>query len=319
MKHLTFFRREGVMRKFGVIGLVFVGFVAGIIFVYSCGGGSSGSADVAALEARIDVLETKLAYLMVDDASIIRGLAPPHVIFRGANVHIQNGTGATDTINGLGNLVIGYNEMHQHSATDRTGSHNLIVGQEHRFTSSGGIVAGFNNAIFGTWSSVLAGYSNQTTGTGASVSGGSGNISSGSAASILGGGSNSATIDVATVSGGTSNEATGLASSISGGFNNRATALRSSVSGGVQNWATAREASVSGGHQNRASFDYSHVSGGSGNIASGQWSSVSGGYANSATGVYSVVSGGDENTASHDYSTISGGTHVSSLSSHDHR
>jgi hypothetical protein len=32
------------MRRFGLMGLVFIGFVAGIFYVYSCGGGSSSSA-----------------------------------------------------------------------------------------------------------------------------------------------------------------------------------------------------------------------------------------------------------------------------------
>ena len=32
------------MKRFGLMGLVFIGFVAGIFYVYSCGGGSSSSA-----------------------------------------------------------------------------------------------------------------------------------------------------------------------------------------------------------------------------------------------------------------------------------
>ena len=80
------------MKRLGSMFLVMVGFLAGIAFVYSCGGGgSSSNADVAALEARIEVLEAKLVYLEVDDTSTLEGLAPPHVIFRGANLHVENG------------------------------------------------------------------------------------------------------------------------------------------------------------------------------------------------------------------------------------
>ena len=32
------------------------------------------------------------------------------VIFTGCNVHVQNGQGETDSSNGVGNLIIGYNE-----------------------------------------------------------------------------------------------------------------------------------------------------------------------------------------------------------------
>ena len=53
------------MKKLGSIGLMCAGFIAGIAFVYSCGGGgsSSGAATVEELEARIVALEAKLAML----------------------------------------------------------------------------------------------------------------------------------------------------------------------------------------------------------------------------------------------------------------
>src|SRR5262249_8316007 len=59
--------------------------------------------------------------------------------FTGFNVHVQNGTGATDgTVNGRGNLIVGYNEAVYRAPTSpipyvcdspsRTGSHNLVLG-----------------------------------------------------------------------------------------------------------------------------------------------------------------------------------------------
>jgi len=49
-----------------------------------------------------------------------------------------SGSGATEgMINGLGNLIVGYNEDVGSNAT-RTGSHNLVVGIEHSYSSYAG-------------------------------------------------------------------------------------------------------------------------------------------------------------------------------------
>jgi hypothetical protein len=99
------------------------------------------------------------------------------VIFEGCNIHIRSGAGATDAaVNGLGNLILGYNEAAPGDL--RTGSHNLVIGRDHSYSSFGGIVAGDNNAISGQ---------------NASVTGGSHNVASGSRSSISGGQFNSAT------------------------------------------------------------------------------------------------------------------------------
>ena len=44
------------------------------------------------------------------------------VVFSGANVYVQNGSGGTSGINGLGNLIVGYDESNNDL---RGGSHNL--------------------------------------------------------------------------------------------------------------------------------------------------------------------------------------------------
>jgi hypothetical protein len=66
------------------------------------------------------------------------------VEFDAANVHVQSGSGSTSAMptNGLGNLIVGYNE-----GAHAGGSHNLVVGEEHTYTSWGGLVAGFFNSI----------------------------------------------------------------------------------------------------------------------------------------------------------------------------
>ncbi|MCP4134823.1 MAG: hypothetical protein GY754_27865 [bacterium] len=80
--------------------------------------------------------------------------------FNGVNVHILNGSGSTSgEVNGLGNLVVGYNEERD-SDNVRSGSHNIIVGERHNYSSYGGFVGGYNNAISGTYSSVSGGTEN---------------------------------------------------------------------------------------------------------------------------------------------------------------
>ena len=92
------------MKKLGTIGLMCAGFIAGIAFVYSCGGGGSSSgaaATIEELEARVIALEAKLANVVINNNPLV-GLSGPHFIFSGVNVHVQNGAGRTDTVNGVG-------------------------------------------------------------------------------------------------------------------------------------------------------------------------------------------------------------------------
>jgi len=87
--------------------MIMVGFLAGIAFVYSCGGGgSSSSADVAALEARIEALEYTLSSVSMTSAAI-NGVAGPNLVISGVNVHVHNGMARTESVNGLGNLIVG--------------------------------------------------------------------------------------------------------------------------------------------------------------------------------------------------------------------
>jgi hypothetical protein len=115
-----------------------------------------------------------------------------HDIFiTGANLHIVNGLGSTDCgedagepipdcPNGLGNLIVGYNEPRPPDAeTIRTGSHNVVVGRQHNFSRFGGLVVGGFNEISGRFASVSGGSGNTASGDGSSVSGGQGNTASG--------------------------------------------------------------------------------------------------------------------------------------------
>ena len=285
------------------------------------------SAQVAALQQTVLTLQGEVNALQnvqaLDpfvsvDPNPRAGVAGPHIIFSGANIHVVSGSGATNdngTPRGLGNLIIGYDEDPAQVGSplnpgDRGGSHNVVIGASHKFTQAafGGLVAGARNTISNTAASVSGGLNNTASGETASVSGGFGNEASGNFASVSGGFGNEASGVLASVSGGLNNTASGGSASVSGGRDNEASGDNASVSGGFSNEASGVLASVSGGENNGATGRVSSVSGGFGNGARGETASISGGGNNDATGVASSVSGGFFNTASGFSSSVSGGT-----------
>ena len=107
----------------------------------------------------------------------------------GVNLQIVNGTNSTESINGAGNLIVGYDEANTNArivcsiATDangnsltneanclaaggtvavpqKTGSHNLVMGSQNSYSSAGGIVAGNGNFITALYASNLGGTGN---------------------------------------------------------------------------------------------------------------------------------------------------------------
>jgi hypothetical protein len=206
-------------------------------------------AKVASLQATVSALQTQLAAVQSNPALALGpfvsvdpnpeiGMVGPHIIFKGANIHVISGSGATNdngNPSGLGNLVIGYDEDPSGlggggvlGPGDRGGSHNLVIGRGNRFTKHalGGFVAGELNTI------------------------------DDEATSIAGGFENTASALFSSVSGGQRNTANDFASSVSGGAFNTAIGVLSSVSGGELNTASGRESAVSGGRGNTASMDF---------------------------------------------------------------
>ncbi|MBD3239746.1 MAG: hypothetical protein GF331_04115, partial [Chitinivibrionales bacterium] len=109
------------------------------------------------------------------------------VYVTGANLHIRSGSGETDgALNGRGNLIVGYNEERK-SGSDRSGSHNLVVGRLHDYSSHSGMVVGYNSTISGVGACVSGGIANRATASYASVSGGRSNAADGAYASVSGG------------------------------------------------------------------------------------------------------------------------------------
>jgi hypothetical protein len=227
-----------------------------------------------ALTGRVKTLESANAELQTRLAGVSRQTVEGRDTLRlsGMNLQVVNGTGTTDgTPNGLGNVIIGYNAPRTPTAATRSGSHYMVVGDQHGWTSYGGLLAGFGNTASGDWASVSGGTRNTASGLWASVSGGQENTASGQRASV---------------SGGYGNTASGGAASVSGGFGNIASSWEASVSGGSANTASAQRASVSGGGGNTASGGLASVSGGSSNTASGEGASVLGGLVKTVSGSY---------------------------------
>jgi len=274
--------------------------------VIFCDGFECPAGNDPALEARIAALEALLA-------DVSRGTDPntgqDTLTFggvNGMNVQVVNGKGTTSGQgNGTGNLIIGYNEL-RGSEDVRTGSHTLVIGKEHNYSSRVGMVVGFHSTVSGDFASVSGGANNTASGPYASVSGGLGNTASGERSSVSGGQGNVASGLLASVSGGGNNEASGARSSVSGGYSNIASFDSASVSGGFQNLASGERSSVSGGQENTAENDNASVSGGQSNTASGEFSSVSGGDDNTASGNWASVSGGSAKLADVDFCTTAG-------------
>ena len=111
------------------------------------------------------------------------------VYFDGCNVNVRSGGGDTfAAVNGLGNLVVGYNE--DFGGNTRTGSHNVVIGAYHDYSSYGGLVAGQENSISAPSASVTGGSLNTASGYNCVISGGQGNTASAGHASISGGANN---------------------------------------------------------------------------------------------------------------------------------
>jgi len=266
--------------------------------------------EIASIRAQNQQLRLALSNVLAinDHVALVDVHGRPTVRFSAVNLQVVNGEGTTNTSNGTGNLIVGYDRLRglysgyeevcslgtvdydvrvrdqaQCEAAGgkwlldhKSGSHYLVVGDWHNYSQWGGIVTGIGNTVNAPW---------------ASVSGGSSNIASGFSASVSGGHFGTAVGPVASVSGGYLNEAIGSSSSVGGGWLGVASGSGSSVTGGHGNTASGIVSSVSGGGGNAATADSASVSGGAVNTASGYWSSVSGGVDRTAAGTHDWAGG----------------------------
>jgi hypothetical protein len=144
--------------------------LAGGLLVLGCLGWTlqavtAGDGQILSIPERFAALEHKLTPLTFDAAT-------REVRITGANLRLLNGLGATETTNGMGNLLVGYPEPRADGESRQPGSHNVVVGTQHQFSSFGGLVVGLQNEIRGAFASVSGGRGNTASGMSSSVSGG---------------------------------------------------------------------------------------------------------------------------------------------------
>jgi hypothetical protein len=271
------------------------------------------------LEARIAELESNSVlaldgYLSLNSDDVSR----PTALFAGVNLQVIHGAGPEALEpNGLGNVIVGYDlpfvpregdtevcswgeyrtqeecEMAGQiwAMQHKSGSHNLVIGEGHRYSWMYGVVAGGNDTINNDSSSIIGGHYGVAEGRRAVILGGSSHVAGGNNAAVLGGWGNSATGIASTISGGVHNTATVQGATVTGGNWNVADGFNSTVSGGSHNTAAGPQSSVCGGWLNSAIGKGASVSGGYNNVATGDYSSVSGGNAREAVGEYDWVAG----------------------------
>ncbi|MEO7714697.1 MAG: hypothetical protein ABIY70_00725 [Capsulimonas sp.] len=220
------------------------------------------------------------------------------------NLHIVNGLGATNghpdtptntgplTVNGLGNLIIGYNlergiEIGGSAPNTRAGSHNLILGDCQSYGGVGGIVSGYYNTVLGYSTSTLGGQYNMAQGVLSAITAGEHNTAAGLASSVSGGFLNSALADGSAIIAGRANETNGKNSSITGGAYNTTYGFSSTIGGGFYNRVLGYGSTVSGGDTNWEYGLASVISGGKGisNLAEYHWS-AGGVYNSNGTGKF---------------------------------
>lgn len=147
------------------------------------------TAKIDALEGRVTVLESRnedfnatIIQLSAKTECISQDSTCKDMFLEGCDVDVLNGLGKTDSKNGKGNVIIGYNENVPHrydiEPTDRNGSHYLVLGSSNSYTSWGGMVAGAHNRALGPYGTVTGGSRNNATGYFSSVSGGRWNVAS---------------------------------------------------------------------------------------------------------------------------------------------
>ena len=216
-----------------------------ILFVLTCS--ACGGSDTDALEERLAALETDLAsekakvaaleavnasYLQTwmnstNIQSTLSADANGDIVIEGANLRVRSGSGSTDgTVNGAGNVIIGYGEANSLTGQctggtdagnvcvatgcvggsctavgEQTGSHNLIVGKNVAFTSWGGVASGSGH-VLNAAGAVALGRNNVVNGDYGVVSGGTTNLADAENSTVSGGVANQALHSSATVSGG---------------------------------------------------------------------------------------------------------------------
>ena len=240
------------------------------------------------LEASLVTLRQLNGVLTVENVNDVRT-----VRLTGVNFQVVNGLNRTESVNGAGNILIGYDEPSTFEFTaplcssararngalitteaecltaggvfgtqHKSGSHNLVLGTQNGYSSFAGIVAGrlnYSNEMYG---SVLGGADNRASGRFSAILTAQGSTVRGNNAAILGGIGGQANGSHSTVLGGVGNVAAGLQAIVVGGERNEAPGEKSVVLGGFRNTVSGRQATLSGGRVNTVSGQAASLLGG---------------------------------------------------------
>lgn len=272
---------------------------------------------IESLQNTVDSLEAELVpglanYMSIDPEAHT-------VLISGANFHLNNGGGSSYTTNGLGNLIVGYNEDSPNLELQRSGSHNLIMGATNDYTGASSIVTGQSNKMYAT-EAIVTGANNVVSGIRSAVIGGNNNSAGGEMCVVIGGQSNDAIGSSAAIIGGNDNTASGVHSVVAGGALNTAAGSWDAVFGGELSTTTGLKSVVSGGYNNTAEASHSVIYGGNNNLvhstaASYDGYGVFGGKENEVFNGY--IYGGRSNVNDGQENVIVGGHHNELLFSID--
>lgn len=264
--------------------------------------------------SQLGLLTELFQHVSIEQLDDGQGGTSKTVRLTGVNLQVVNGLGATngnptnpsidspvDATNGLGNLIVGYNEFLNGGSNDRTGSHNIISGSFCDHSGYGSILSGYDCNSLSDYGLVVGGRNNLASGDGACVVGGRSNEASGEYSIVCGGEQNVAgggSFAQTAVFGGNVNHAFGVLSTVVGGIENEALGVRSLAVGGRNNEARGWASTTVGGRRNVA-----HDAAGF-----GFWSdnTVVGGVENEALGVGSTVGGGHLRTANGQFDWVAG-------------
>jgi len=276
---------------------------------------------IAALQQQVETLQAQVIPGLSDHLSVVDDET---LLVTGANLQVVNGNGITSSANGVGNVIIGYNEADS-ATNERGGSHNLVLGRYNQYSSFSGIVHGLRNSVLNDESAVIAGSNNLVSGVRSAVMGGDQNTASGNKVVAIGGGNNEAKGSIAIALGGQENTVDLVGSVAIGGRSNQALGGYSVLVGGGDNITRGYKSVLMGGEHNETldqdgvNDQFSAVFGGRFNKCGDYCGSIAGGNSNSLlTGLNGVpgyssqsktIVGGTSNVnEASSYATILGGS-----------
>lgn len=272
-----------------------------------------------------------LAHMSLVDVDDGFGNPLPTIRIEGVNVQIVNGKGKTYLVNGLGNLIVGYHDAI--APSNRTGSHNVIIGSDNDYSSYSGLCSGGGNELLAPAATALSSSANMVAGGYSVVLGGFDNHVEGFANVAISGEWNSFAPDANqnVIIGGASSSILGWSQSnvivggyghsfeesdngvIAGGGYTQATgAYFCSAIGGFYGEMFGVEGStLVGGYHNRLTaignpFNATVVGGQDNVISDQEHATVVGGQGNAASGTWSTVTGGLNRTATGEHDWVAG-------------